>query len=124
MRFSKGKIQISLLIINKRKKTNGINTCALPQTRRILTKDNLSRVTRRPRPRPSSRNRQPSSFPRAHWEQRPSPRRATFLSPPLFKLHILNHTDLSSPPNASNSPPNYTLHSLTIVPSSLHEYTR
>ena len=28
----------------------------LPQTRRILTKDNLPRVTRRPRPRPSSRN--------------------------------------------------------------------
>ena len=78
-------------------------------------------------PMPASvlrRHRQPSSFPRARWEQRLAPRRATCLSPPLLKLHILNHTDLSSPPNTSNSPPNYTLHSLTIVPSSLHEYTR
>ena len=78
-------------------------------------------------PMPASvlrKHRQPSSFPRARWEQRLAPRRATCLSPPLLKLHILNHTDLSSPPNTSNSPPNYTLHSLTIVPSSLHEYTR
>ena len=59
-------------------------------------------------PTPASvlpKHRQPISFPRARWEQRPAPRRATCLSPPLLKLHILNHTDLSSPPNTSNSPP-------------------